>query len=127
MENKFKRFIIVQRPNGLEKYVMNHGATYNLIPDREYIPVIEYAALESANAEFEKYRVDMAALYRDETGKCYNTISDLKSENAKLADETAKLLEENTKLRAALERIDSRGLVNITPQEIARKALENLK
>lgn len=36
-----REFIIVQKPNGLDKSVMNHGATYRQNPEYEYIKVRE--------------------------------------------------------------------------------------
>lgn len=112
MENKFREFWIEQfnGHGGLKAYysepermnVKLHINDRPEIPAYNYYRVVEYSALESANAEITDLRMSISeneGLYLEAKNNWLENVA-LKSENKKLADE-------NLRLRELLEEIKS--------------------
>jgi hypothetical protein len=83
-DEPIRKWIISERKNGLSLHVMNHGATYNLIPDTNYYVVIE---AEPALARIKELEEEIPKLlyWRDEKSLEWKArIKELESENLRL-------------------------------------------
>ncbi len=82
-KQEFRKFIISERPNGLDKSVMNHGATYRKVADRNYYSVIEISAVESLKQQLAD-KEDQYKLAREIASNLEKTISQKDREIAEL-------------------------------------------
>jgi hypothetical protein len=79
-DEPIRKWIISERKNGLSLHVMNHGATYNLIPDTNYYAVIEAEPALARIKELEATSIRHVATIFQKNCE----IKDLEEDNASL-------------------------------------------
>ena len=95
---KYRKFIVTERKNGLGKTVHNYGISYYKSEDRNYFKVIEYAAIAEMQAQLDAARMLHLEIQNE-----------MQADSCQMREELDKIRAENVKLREALERILNEG------------------